>query len=82
MTTGEVETRAWRLRRGQNAVAAGRVIHSDIGDNLVKAEVCAWQQLVEHGGWAGAKSAGVVRAEGKDYLVADGDVCVFLHSKQ
>lgn len=81
LTTGEVETRAWRLRAGQNAAAAGRVIHTDIGDNLVKVEVCGWEELVQHGGWAGAKSKGVLRSEGKDYIVADGDCCVFLHSK-
>lgn len=80
-TTGPQETRAWRVRVGGDAAAAASAIHTDIGNNLVKAEIVSFVELVEHGGWANAKAAGQLRTEAKDYLMQDGDVCHFLHSR-
>ena len=79
-TCGPAESRAWRVRRGADASGAASVIHTDIGRNLVKAEVVSYDVLVEAGGWAEAKALGQLRTEAKDYLVQDGDVCHFLHS--
>ena len=79
-TCGPEESRAWRVRRGADASGAASVIHTDIGRNLVKAEVVSYDVLVEAGGWAEAKALGQLRTEAKDYLVQDGDVCHFLHS--
>lgn len=79
-TTGPQESRAWRVRVGGDAAAAASVIHTDIGKNLVKAEVVSFDTLIEDGGWAEAKAAGHLRTEAKDYLMHDGDVCHFLHS--
>lgn len=79
-TTGPQESRAWRVRVGGDATAAASVIHTDIGKNLVKAEIASFDALMEDGGWTEAKSAGHVRTEAKDYIMEDGDVCHFLHS--
>jgi len=79
-TCGPEESRAWRVRRGADASGAASVIHTDIGRNLVKAEVVSYDVLVEAGGWAEAKALGQMRTEAKEYLVQDGDVCHFLHS--
>ena len=79
-TTGPQETRAWRVRVGGDAAAAASVIHTDIGRNLVKAEVVSFDELMKHGSWTDAKAAGLLRTEAKDYLMQDGDVCHFLHS--
>eukprot|EP01047_Picozoa_sp_COSAG01_P064933 COSAG01_NODE_8677_length_2699_cov_33.142308_1_plen_230_part_00 len=78
-TTGEQESRAWRLRVGGDAVAAASTIHTDIGENLVKAEICHYDTLIEVGGWEEAKKQGKLRVEARDYSVMDGDVCHFLH---
>ena len=80
-TAGPMEARAWRTRRGSDAARAAGVIHTDIGKNLVRAEVVEHAVLVAEGGWKGAKEKGLVRTEGKDYVVQDGDVCLFLNSK-
>jgi GTP-binding protein YchF len=73
-TAGEQEVRAWPLRRGSNAQQAAGVIHSDLARGFIRAETTAYEDYVQLGGIAGAKAAGKVRLEGKDYIVADGDV--------
>ncbi len=73
-TTGEDETRAWTLKKGSKAPQAGGVIHSDFEKNFVKALVINWQNLVSAGGFSKAREKGLVRTEGKDYVVQDGDV--------
>ena len=73
-TTGDDETRAWTLGKGKKAPSAGGVIHSDFEDSFIKADVIEWQKLVEAGGFAQAREKGLIRTEGKDYIVQDGDV--------
>ena len=73
-TTGPKEARAWTLRRGSTAVQAAGVIHSDFERGFIRAEVVGYEDYVEHGGEQGAKAAGRWRLEGRDYVVAEGDV--------
>lgn len=73
-TTGSDETRAWTLEKGEKAPAAGGVIHSDFEKYFIKAEVINWQDLIDAGGFASAREKGLIRIEGKDYIVQDGDV--------
>lgn len=77
LTSGEPETRAWTVRANTRAPQAAAIIHTDFEKAFIRAEVCGWQKFVELGGWAGARDAGALRIEGKDYIVKDGDVCFF-----
>ncbi|MBC6416385.1 MAG: redox-regulated ATPase YchF [Rhodospirillales bacterium] len=76
-TVGPKEARAWTLRRGARAPESAGVIHSDFERGFIRAETVAYPDYVAGGGEAGARDAGKLRAEGKDYLVADGDVMHF-----
>jgi ribosome-binding ATPase len=78
LTTGEDETRAWTTRRGSTAPEAGRAIHNDFKEKFIRAEVINWKDLLDCGSYAIARSKGLVRTEGKEYLVQDGDVVEFL----
>jgi GTP-binding protein YchF len=74
-TAGEAKpAQSWHLRRGLTAWHAAGQIHSDIQRGFVRAEVVSWEQLVRAGGYAGARERGVLRLEGRDYAMADGDV--------
>jgi ribosome-binding ATPase len=73
-TGGEKETRAWTLRAGSSALDAAATIHSDIARGFIRCEVIAWRDLVEAGSRAEAARRGQQRLEGKDYVVADGDI--------
>lgn len=79
LTTGEMETRAWTIKKGTNAVEAAGKIHTDIQKGFVRAEVIAYDDMVKFQGRAGAREAGKVRFEGRDYIVQDGDVIIFMH---
>ncbi len=72
-TVGEDEVKAWTITRGTIAQEAARKIHSDIARGFIRAEVCAYDTLKQHGTWNGAKDKGQVRLEGKEYKVQDGD---------
>lgn len=76
-TAGEKEARAWTIRRGMTAPQAAGVIHTDFMRGFIRAEVCGWEDFVGLGGEAGARAAGKLRLEGKDYVVQDGDVVHF-----
>lgn len=80
LTTGEIETRAWTIQRGTKAPEAAGKIHTDIQKGFIRAEVISYQDMVTCNGKAGARDAGKLRAEGKDYVVQDGDVIEFLHN--
>jgi ribosome-binding ATPase len=74
LTTGEDETRAWEVRRGAAAPEAAGVIHTDLQRGFIRAEVISYEALVGAGGWDAAKARGLLRVEGKDYVVREGDV--------
>ncbi len=74
LTTGEDESRAWEVRRGAAAPEAAGAIHSDLQRGFIRAEVVGYEELVAAGSWDAAKAAGRLRVEGKDYVVAEGDV--------
>lgn len=79
LTAGETEVRAWTVPVNSTAVKAAGAIHSDFEKKFIRAEVVGWQALVEHGGYAGVREKGLLRLEGKDYIVKDGDVLVIRH---
>jgi GTP-binding protein YchF len=80
LTTGDIETRAWTIIKGTLAPQAAGKIHSDIQKGFIRAEVVSFDDMVTFGSRVGAKEAGRARAEGKDYIVKDGDVIIFLHN--
>lgn len=79
-TVGEDECRAWTIERGSRAQAAAGAIHSDLEKHFIRAETIHWDQLLEAGSEANARSRGTLRLEGKDYIVRDGDVMHIRHS--
>lgn len=76
-TAGEQEVRAWTVKKGATAPQAAGVIHTDFEKGFIKADVVNAIDIIENSGWAGAKEAGKVRLEGKEYIVQDGDVMLF-----
>ena len=76
-TAGEKEVRAWTVHRGDKAPAAAGVIHSDFEKGFIRAETVAYGDFIRLGGWKPAREQGVARAEGKEYVVQDGDVMLF-----
>lgn len=80
-TTGADETRAWTIKTGAKAPQAAGEIHTDFIKGFIRAEVINWQKFVDCGSEAKARELGLIRTEGKDYLVQDGDVCNFLINK-
>jgi ribosome-binding ATPase len=77
LTTGEDETRAWTIKKDSTAPIAGTAIHTDFYDKFIKAEVINWQELLKAGSYGKAREQGLVRTEGKEYIVKDGDVIEF-----
>lgn len=77
LTAGEKETRAWTIKKGTKAPQAAGKIHSDFEKGFIRAEVVDWRTLLECGSYTAAKEKGKVRSEGKDYVIADGDVVLF-----
>jgi len=77
LTTGEKESRAWTIHQGDRAPQAAGVIHSDFEKGFIRAEVINWQNLLASGSWQDAKEKGLIRTEGKEYTVQDGDVMLF-----
>jgi GTP-binding protein YchF len=81
LTAGPKEVRAWTFRRGWKAPQCAGVIHTDFEKGFVRAQVIAFDAYVQHGGEAGARAAGALRAEGKEYEMQDGDVVEFLFNR-
>ena len=77
-TAGPKEVRAWTIHRGDTAPQAAGVIHTDFEKGFIRAEVIAYDEYVACKGEQGAKEAGKMRREGKEYVVQDGDVMHFL----
>jgi ribosome-binding ATPase len=78
LTTGEKETRAWTIKKGDTAPKAAGVIHTDFEKGFIRANIAAFDDFVACNGWKGAKEKGVMRQEGKEYIMKDGDVVEFL----
>jgi hypothetical protein len=76
-TAGEQEVRAWTIHRGDTAPKAAAVIHTDFERGFIRAETVSFDSFVGNEGWKGAREKGVVRSEGKEYVVQDGDVLLF-----
>ncbi|MBN2093914.1 MAG: redox-regulated ATPase YchF [Candidatus Zambryskibacteria bacterium] len=76
-TTGEDETRGWTIKRNSTAPLAGMAIHTDFRDKFIRAEVIEWNKLLSAGSYSAARERGLLRTEGKDYVVQDGDVIEF-----
>ena len=79
LTAGETEVRAWTVPMSSTAMKAAGAIHSDFEKKFIRAEVVNWKALIEHGGYPGVKEKGLLRLEGKEYVVKDGDVLVIRH---
>ncbi len=77
LTAGDTESRAWEVRRGATAPEAAGVIHSDFQRGFIKADIIGFDELVEAGSWQAARGKGLVRQEGKTYIVQEGDVVEF-----
>lgn len=77
LTTGEDETRAWTTKRSSSAPEAGTAIHTDFKEKFIKADVVNWQDLLTAGSYGAAREKGLIRSEGKEYVVKDGDVIEF-----
>jgi GTP-binding protein YchF len=80
LTAGDTEVRAWTIPIGSTAVKAAGAIHSDFEKKFIRAEVVNWKSLVDMGGYPGLREKGLLRLEGKEYIVKDGDVLVIRHS--
>ena len=79
LTAGETEVRAWTIPIHSTAVKAAGAIHSDFEKKFIRAEVVNWKALIDHGGYPGVKEKGLLRLEGKEYVVKDGDTLVIRH---
>ena len=77
LTAGKQEVRAWTITKGTKAPQAAGKIHTDFERGFIRAEVVAYEKLMECGSFAAAKEKGLVRSEGKDYVMQDGDVVLF-----
>lgn len=76
-TTGKAETRAWTIAKGSTAPVAGMAIHTDFKDKFIRAEIVFWTDLLDAGSYGAAREKGLIRTEGKEYVVKDGDVVEF-----
>jgi len=79
LTAGPMEARAWTVAEGATAAEAAGVIHTDFQKKFIRAEVVSYHDFVSNGGWKGVSQKGVMRLEGRDYVVRDGDVVFFRH---
>jgi len=78
-TVGEQEIRAWTIKKGDTAKEAGGAIHEDFKNKFIAADIVAYSDFVQYGGWEDSKKAGKVRLEGKEYVMKDGDIVIFKH---
>ena len=79
LTAGETEVRAWTIPQNSTAVKAAGAIHSDFEKKFIRAEVVNWKALMDYKGYPGVREKGLLRLEGKEYIVKDGDVLVIRH---
>ncbi len=79
-TTNEKETHVWTLRNGQTALEAAAAVHTDLAQRFIRAEVVSFEDFNSHDGYPGCREKGLLRLEGKDYIVKDGDVLLIRHN--
>ena len=77
LTAGEPEVRAWTIKKGTKAPQAAGKIHTDIERGFIKAEVVSYDDLIKEGSMSNAKEKGLVRSEGKEYIMQEGDIVLF-----
>ena len=77
LTAGETEVRAWTIKKGTKAPQAAGKIHSDIERGFIRAEIVSYEDLIREGSMNSAKEKGLVRSEGKDYVMQEGDIVLF-----
>lgn len=77
LTTGKDESRAWTIKKGSTAPEAGAAIHTDFQEKFIRADVIAWDKLLEIGTWGKAKELGAIKTVGRDYIMHDGEVVEF-----
>ena len=77
LTAGEPEVRAWTIKKGTKAPEAAGKIHSDIQRGFIRAEIVSYDDLIREGSMVKAKEKGLVRSEGKEYIMQDGDIVLF-----
>ena len=77
LTAGEPEVRAWTIKKGTKAPQAAGKIHSDIERGFIRAEIVSYDDLMREGSMTAAKEKGLVRSEGKEYIMQDGDIVLF-----
>ena len=76
-TAGPIEVRAWTIKNGSTAPQAAGVIHTDFEKGFIKAEIIGYEDYIKYDGEPGAKAAGKLRLEGKEYIIKNGDICHF-----
>ncbi len=76
-TAGEKEARSWTFKKGSTVPQCAGIIHTDFEKHFIKADVTGWKDFVEHKGWTHCREKGLVRSEGKEYIMQDGEVCLF-----
>lgn len=81
LTTGEIESKAWTIKKGSTAQEAAGVIHTDFSKKFISAKIVNFADFVKIGGWSACKEIGKVRQEGRDYIMQDGDVVEFMIGK-
>ena len=77
LTAGEPEVRAWTIKKGTKAPDAAGKIHTDIQRGFIRAEIVSYEDLVREGSMLAAKEKGLIRSEGKEYIMQDGDIVLF-----
>ena len=77
LTAGEPEVRAWAIKKGTKAPQAAGKIHTDIERGFIRAEVVSYDDLIKEGSMSNAKEKGLVRSEGKEYIMQEGDIVLF-----
>lgn len=78
-TSGKKEVKAWTVNKNEHIRDAAAVIHNDFRDKFIAADVIYWENFIEASGWEAARDKGLVKLEGKDYIVKDGDIIIFKH---
>ena len=80
LKAGEKEVRAWTIQKGMTAPEAAGVIHTDFQEKFIRMDAIHWEKLIQAPGWTAARQKGLIRSEGKEYVVQEGDVIIVKHN--